>query len=196
MTQENAVKLSVFKPKADIFDRMPDIFDRTELPTEEQVLLSPDFQKALDAAVAKAVAAIKIPEPKPVETIVKEVRVEVPKKDTRVLVEKSELDKALKEISDLKEQLEETDRIARTPSFMPGGPGVIGIPPPEESTPDYVLTVDENKKAKWKPGTGGGSSLSGYTVSAFTELKTFDPANTSMDEVARVLASVIDDLQP
>lgn len=195
------MNLKILSPKKDAFDDIEDAFSEVELPPDEKVLNSPELKRLIAAEVAKAVAAIKIPAPRePLPQIVKETRVEVPAKDTRKLVEQSALDAALKKIEKLEKELEETDGRARNPIIIPsglGGSGVIGIPPPEASTVGYVLTVDAEKKAKWKPGTGGGSGagLSGYTVDSFTELKAFDPANTSLDEIARVLGSVIEDLQ-
>lgn len=194
------MKLSIFQEKEakpDIFDRVgKDIFDRTELDPADKVLFDPKLQQMIAAEVAKAVAAIKIPEPAPVKETIREVRVEVPKKDTRDLVEKSQLDAALKEIATLKKDLAETDRAARSPIVLPGGSGVIGIPPPEASVAGYVLTVDPNKKAAWKVATGGsGSGLAGFTVSNGGSTVAFDAQNVTIDELASVVAQIISQLQ-
>lgn len=199
-----ATKLHIFHPKEtkpDIFDRVgKDIFDRTELDAKDQLLFDPKLQEIIDETVRarveeevkKAVAAIKLPEPKePKAQIIKEVRVEVPSKDTRELVEKSALDAALKKIAELEKEGKETRRIAETPPFMPGGSGVIGIPPPEGNE-GKTLKVSGNKAAWVSGGSGGG--LSGYTVNNHNELKTFDVNDTSLDEVARILGSIITDL--
>lgn len=196
------MRLKLFDPQKDAFDDIPDAFGDVELPPEEKILYSPRMSELIEATVKarveeevkKAVAAIKLPEPKePKEQIIKEVRVEVPAKDTRELVEKSALDAALKKIAELEKEGKETRRIAETPPFMPGGSGVIGIPPPEGNE-GKTLKVSGNKAA-WIASTGsGGGSLSGYTVDNHNELKTFDVNDTSLDEVARILGSIITDL--
>ena len=189
------MKLKLFDPKKDAFSDVDDAFSGLELPADEKMLLSPDLDAKIDRMVERKLAAAlaALPKPQPIKETVKEVRVEV-QKDGRDLVTRAEFDALKKENATLKKELEETDRRARSPIVLPGGSGVIGIPPPEAAAVDDVLTVGSDKKAKWKAG-GGGSGLSGYTITAFTELKTFDPANTSLDEVARVLASAIEDLQ-
>lgn len=134
----------------------------------------------------------------PQKEIVREILVEIPKNETKVYVEQSALDAALKKISDLEKELEETSRIARTPMVIPfhGGPGVIGIPPPEAATVADVLTVNADKKAEWKTPTAGSGSVtpSGdtYTVSNLTKDFNFDATDTTVDELAAVLGSLID----
>jgi hypothetical protein len=196
------MRLKLLNPdekKADIFDRVGrDLMDRTELDAKDQVLFDPELRKMIAEEVRKAVAAIKIsmPPPMPQKETVREIRVEVPQKDNRQLVEKSELEKALKKIEELEKKLTETDEIARTPAFVPGGSGVIGIPPPEAAAADQVLTVvdtSEGKKARWAAG-GGGSGLSGYTVNNGSELKTFDVASGNIDDLFRVVGTIIEDL--
>lgn len=140
-------------------------------------------------------------EPRVVEAppqIIKEVRVEVQteKKDKTRYVEESKYLDLLTRFSKLEKKLEETRRMAESPIIMggPGGSGVIGIPPPEAAVVAQVLTVNSNKKAEWKTATGTGAGLSGYTVNNPSELKTFDVTDTSLDEVARILGSIITDL--
>jgi hypothetical protein len=201
-----AIKPSIFRDKekkSDIFDRLreKDIFDRVELPVEEKLKLDPEFQRMIDKAVQKAVDAIKasmVP-PAPQKEIVREIRVEVPSKDKRDLVERKELEEARKEIAALKKELAETDERARNPVILhtPGGSGVIGIPDPSQATDGHVLTIEsgsDGKRARFKAATGG-SGLSGYTVNNGSELKTFDVTDTSLDELARVIGSIISDLQ-
>lgn len=195
------MKLQLFQPKEtkpDIFDRVgKDIFDRTELDPADKVLLDPELDKKIDRIVEQKVAAAlaAIPAPLPSKETIREIRVEVPKKDTRDLVEKSQLDAALKKIKELEEKLEETDQRARTPMVIPGGPGVIGIPPPEAAPVNYVLTRNAQGKAEWKEAQGGnGSGLSGYTVSNNTALRTIDPTTVTYDELARFVATMAEDL--
>jgi hypothetical protein len=195
------MKLHILNPKGtkpDIFDRVgKDIFDRTELEPEDKVLNSPEFATMLEKAVQKAVAAIKLPEPVqvPQKETVREIRVEVPSKDSRDLVERKELAAALKKIAELEKQLEETDRRARSPIVLPGGSGVIGIPPPEAVPENYVLTRNAQGKAEWKASQGGnGNGLTGMSSLNHAELLTFDETDTSLDELAKVVGTIIDQL--
>jgi hypothetical protein len=129
--------------------------------------------------------------------IIKEVRVEVPAKDTRDLVEKSHVEALKKKIEDLEKKLAEVREMADRPIFMGGGPGVIGIPAPEPNPVGHVLTVNSDRKAEWKAATGGsGASLAGFTVNGHNELLTFDETDTSLDELARIVGTMIDQLQP
>jgi hypothetical protein len=89
--------------------------------------------------------------------IIKEVRVEVPAKDTRKLVEESALVDLQKKIDALQKEVKEAREMAEQPVFMPGGSGVVGIPPPETGADGQVLTVS-NRKAAWKDATGGSGS--------------------------------------
>lgn len=134
-------------------------------------------------------------EPKVVESppqIIKEVRVEVEKKDSKKYVEESKYLDLLVKISKLEKQLQETRRMAESPVVY-GGAGVIGIPPPEPNPDGHVLTVSKGKAA-WA-ASSGGASISGYTVNNGNTLKTFDVTDTTLDEVARVLGSLLTDLQ-
>lgn len=136
--------------------------------------------------------------PPPPPQIIKELRVEVQveKKDKTKYVEESKYLDLLTRFSKLERKLEETQRMAESPIFVGGGSGVIGIPPPEPNPAGYVLTVNSDRKAQWKAATGGtGAGLSGYTVNNQSELKTFDVTDTSLDELARVVGSIITDLQ-
>lgn len=155
-------------------------------------------QHVIERQVEQVIKHVDVPvhlEPRVVQAppqIVKEVRVEVPATDKRALVEKSDLDKALKKIEELEERLKETDRIARAPMVF-GGSGVIGIPPPEGNE-GKTLKVSGNK-AVWTTVTGGGgASISGYTVNDATTLKTL-PADASIDELRQVLGTLLTELQ-
>lgn len=191
------MKLKLFDPKKDAFDEIEDAFSGVELPPDEKIMHSPAFKEMIEKAVQKAVAAIKLPEapPAPPKETIREIRVEAPK-DTRKLVEQSALDAALKKIADLEKELEETDRRARSPIVLPGGSGVIGIPDPGQATDGHVLTIEtgsDGKKAKFK-ASSGGSGLSGYSVSNGTTDRTFDANDTSLDELADIVATIISDL--
>lgn len=93
--------------------------------------------------------------PPPPPQIIREIRVEVEKKDTKKYVEESKYLDLLIKISKLENQLKETRRIAESPIVAPGGAGVIGIPPPEPNPEGYVLTVNKSK-AVWAASTGSG----------------------------------------
>jgi hypothetical protein len=123
-------------------------------------------QNVIERQVEQIVKHVQVPvhlEPKiverPVQTI-KEIRVEVPAKDTRKLVEESALVDLQKKIDALQKEVKEAREIAEQPIFAPGGSGVIGIPPPETGADGQVLTVS-NRKAAWKDAAA--SSGSGHT---------------------------------
>lgn len=130
--------------------------------------------------------------------IIKEVRVEVPVKDTRKLVEQETIDELKKKISELEAKLKETRHIAENPLMAPGGSGVIGIPPPEPNPEGYVLTINKGK-AKWSAATGGSGSITPstdvYTVTGKVTDRDFNVGDTTVDELAAVLGSLISTLQ-
>ena len=136
----------------------------------------------------------------PQKEIIREIRVEIPKKETKVYVEESVVSELKKEIEKLRGELEETDRVARSPMVIPGGSGVIGIPDPGQATDGHVLTIEtgsDGKKAKFKAATGGsGASLSGFTVNNPVTLQTFDVSDVSLDELAKIVGTMIGQLQP
>lgn len=185
--RQNATKLSLFKPEP------KDIFSRTELDPTDKILFSPELQSMIEEAVVRAVAKIKMPEPKPAMQIIRETRVETPKKDDRDLVERSTVNALEKKIAELEAKLKETDRVAKSPMFVPGGSGVIGIPPPEGNEGKTLKVV--NGKAVWITVTGGGgASISGYTINDGTTLKDL-PADASVDDLRQVLGTLLTELQ-
>lgn len=129
--------------------------------------------------------------------IIKEVRVEVQKeapKDTRKLVELSAFNDLLVKIAKLEHQLKETRRMAESPIVV-GGPGVIGIPPPEGNPEGYVLTVSETK-AKWKVATGTGGITPGtFSISNNTPTYSFDATDSTVDSLYQIVATLIRVLQ-
>lgn len=160
--------------------------------------------KPVQSVIEKTIQTVIRPkvfhvEPKIIEAppqIIKEVRVEVQteKKDTRKYVEESKYLDLLVKVSRLENQLKETRRMAESPIVV-GGPGVIGIPPPEPNPDNYVLTVAQGK-AKWKPSTGsGGSSSDVYTTSNVTTKRTLDPTTSTIDDLYNTVASLIVSLQ-
>lgn len=91
------------------------------------------------------------------KTIVKEVRVETEYKEIPKKLYETKIEDLGKEVRKLKKDLVETRRIAESPLIGPGGPGVIGIPPPEPHPDSYVLSVNKGK-AVWSSASGGSSS--------------------------------------
>ena len=70
---------------------------------------------------------------------------------------------------------------------------------PNGATNGYVLTSDASGNATWKVASagGGGSQVPQlYTVTAgYTKDRTFNPTVTTMNEIAGVLGTLIDDLK-
>lgn len=154
------------------------------------------IEKQLETIVKHVEVPIHIPPPPPQQTIIKEKPqiiervIEAPKGK---YVEASVVDELKKEIESLKKQLKETDEMARMPSFIPGGSGVIGIPPPEGND-GKTLKVSGNK-AQWVTvSASGGASISGYTVNDATERKEL-ASDASLDEIRQVLGTLLTELQ-
>ncbi len=205
---ENIKKqMSDLLEKFDAKDRKNDnrkLSDEIKNFIREEISKIKPKQNVIERQVEQVIKHVQVPvhlEPKIIKEpappqIIKEVRVEVEKKDKTKYVEESKYLDLLVKVSKLENQLKETRRMAESPIVMPGGSGVIGIPAPEPNPEGYVLTVGANRKAQWKAATGGsGASISGYTVNNGSTLKTFDVTDTSLDEIARVLGSLLTDLQ-
>ncbi len=211
----------IISPDPDVFDRIAaepppeDIFDRVqakiasmpEVPENVKDLIKEEIEKLKPKErVIERVIEKKVIHPYPVHIepkvvqappappqIVKEVRIEVLKPDTRQLVEQPEVDALKKKIADLEKKLSEVRKMADHPIVIHGGPGVIGIPAPEPNPEGYVLTVNGDRKAQWKE-SAGGASISGYTVNDLTTLKNL-PADASLDELRQVLGTLLTELQ-
>jgi len=174
-------------------------FIRTEIAKIKPI------QNVIEKTVEKKIIEPRYLEPKVIEApppppqIIKEVRVEVEKKDPRKYVEESKYLDLLVRFQKLEEQLKETRRMAESPIVVDhGGPGVIGIPPPEPNPEGYVLTVNKGK-AKWSAATGGSVSITPstdvYTVNGKVTDRDFNVGDTTVDELAAVLGSLISSLQ-
>jgi hypothetical protein len=153
-------------------------------------------QNVIERTIEKKIIEPRYLEPKLVESppqIIKEVRVEVEKKDKTKYVEESKYLDLLVKISKLETQLKETRRMAESPVVY-GGPGVIGIPPPEPNPDNYVLTTDKGK-AKWKAASGGGLAAGTFSVTNNTPSYSFDPTVDSIDNLYQVVATLIRKLQ-
>lgn len=187
---------------AELLERF-DSKDRKKMTAEVKEFIRAEIAKI--KPVQKVIRTIEksVPvhlEPKVIEApptppqIIRETRVEVqvPKKDKTIYAEASDIQALKKQIKDLKDEIEKVRHTAESPLFMPGGSGVIGIPPPEPNEGKTLKVL--NGKAVWTTVSGGGASISGYTVEDATELKTL-PDDASLDEIRQVLGSLITDLQ-
>lgn len=207
----------ILQPDDDIFDRLakepppPDIFDSVqakiaampqvpenvkELIKEEIEKLKPQeriIERVIEKKVIHPVPVHLEPKviekPAPPPQIVKEVRVEVQKPDTRKLVEQPAIDEMKKEIESLKKELKETKEMADRPLIIHGSTG--NIPSPDPNPVGHVLTVNDHHKAEWKASAG----LSGFTVNNPNELTVFDVNSFTPDELARVVGTIITRLQ-
>jgi hypothetical protein len=98
--------------------------------------------------------------------IIKEIRVEVEKKDPTKYAEAETVEKLTKELEELKKRHQ--DLLEALP-HMHGGSGVIGIPPPEGNPDNYVLTK-VNGVAKWAVATGGSGGGNPFTEVDFGDI--------------------------
>lgn len=206
---EQEKKKSNQKLKEGILDYVRDQIAKIQPDIKEDVLgyIKEQVEKIHPVQIQKVIEK-KIIEPKYIHVepkvappqIIKETRVEVQveKKDGKKYVEESKYLDLLAKISKMEKQLKETRRMAESPIVVggAGGSGVIGIPPPEPNPDDHVLTVSGGK-AIWKASTaaGGGSSSDAYTPTNVTTRTSFDANDTSLDEIADTLGSLIASLQ-
>ena len=167
------------------------MFDVQVDKKEDKVISKEDVAHMIKSEIGRALASLK-PQEKIIEKI-KEVPVErrvivreIDKEKTEEIVKK--FNDALSELNKEKERLK--DFMSRI-----GGSGVIGLP--KASGQDGKVLTVVNGKAHWSTPTASGSGglTSGtYSVSNPTEDRTFDADNTSLDEIADVLATLISDL--
>lgn len=154
-------------------------------PKEVKALTKEDVLMAFKEELSK----IKLPE-KVIEKTVIERPAEIVREVTKEVFKKDE--EIYAEIENIRKRIEEINfNLLSTP--MPGGPGVIGIPPPEGNE-NKVLTV-VNNKANWKATSSGGSLTPGaYTLSNDTTLRTLDVSNYTMDDLSNLVSTLIRDL--
>ena len=132
--------------------------------------------------------SIPVP-PKPEPQIIREVRVEVEKKDPTKYAEEKSVAAIRKELDELKNRHQE---LLDALPFMHGGSGVIGIPNPEGKN-GKTLQVAGNQ-AVWLTASGGGSvtpSGDTFVVSNLNKVFNYDATVTSIDELAAVLGALI-----
>lgn len=195
--------------KKDIFDRIKlDIFDRVELPVEQKVAFSQEMGELVRDEIRKEIA--KIPVGKIIARVMER---ELEKQEAaNGLIKASvsrEIQKAKGEVKNeiaalKKEETEALEKIRAKYSDLKNGLlsqpayqfGGFAPPNPLNHTGEFLKNTDGTWQGlQWAAG-GGGASLSGYTVTNPNPLKTFDVSTTSIDELARVVGSIIDDLQP
>lgn len=113
-------------------------------------------QEVIERQVEQIIKHEKVPvylEPKIVQApptppqIIRETRVEVQVPEKNDYVEKKAVEELKAKISEIVKELEETSRMARTPMFIPGGSGVIGVPVPE-GTGKILSVVNSQWKSK------------------------------------------------
>lgn len=152
-------------------------------PASKEEILQ-DFRNEM----AQAFKSIKVPAKVIEKTIVEKIAPRIEKETTVV----KEIDEETKKtIVDL------ADEVKRIKQYLMaiGGSGVIGIPNPEGNN-GKTLQVEKNQ-AKWVTASssgGSGFSLPDYTLSNITTDRAFDADNTSLDELADVLGTLINDL--
>lgn len=166
-------------------------FDLAPMLKEPEAPKPPTMEEVLNL-VRSEIAKIPKSQPQIINKIVERVEIKEEKKeDPRIKDLQDTIKKLEKRLEDVSDR---ADRPIVIPS--PGGSGVIGIPPPEAASVNQVLTVNSDKKAQWKTATGGSGGLTAgtYSVSNPTDVRTFDANDTSLDEIADVLGTLISDL--
>lgn len=189
----------------DIFDRLvekrknrkPDIFDKTnekfprfiiEYINEKNdgLITKDDAKKMVDFAISN-IKPLKQTQKVVERQIIKEEK----KDDTKYAKEES--------ISDLKKQIKElNDQLEKFKEIIPllasrGGSGVVGLP---DQTGKSGKVLSTNGSAPiWVTAASGGGSPESYTVSNVTTQRTLNANDTSLDELADVLGSLITDMK-
>lgn len=166
------------------------MFDVQIEKKEDKAISKEDVAHMIKSEIGRALASLK-PQEKIIEKI-KEVPVE-----RRVIVreiDKEKTEEIVKKFNDaLSELNKEKDRLRDFMSRI-GGSGVIGLP--KASGQDGKVLTVVSGKAHWSTPTSGSGGLTPgtYSVSNPTTDRSFDADNTSLDEIADVLATLISDL--
>lgn len=186
---------------------MPDVFDTIELdifdtletdrfqpyvaPPRVEVKITDEIRALIAEQVAAGVAhAMKGMKPT-IETKVIEKTINNP---TKVIV-KELIDNSAEILKEAEKRIKkEIDALDKSGRF---GPIVVPSPIADQSGHGgQVLSTDGNK-TKWITAASGsgGSSSDAYTVNNGNTLRTYNATDTSLDEIARVLGSLIASLQ-
>jgi hypothetical protein len=180
----------------DIFDKL-DIFDIVNEPKLKAYEAPPRMALELTAEIRQLiqseVSKLAPKEPKEIihtREIVKQKEMVSPPE--RVIVKEVDTKALEKAVTDrLKAAM--TDYEKNWKNIAPiVVPGPIAL---QDGQGGKILSTD-GRQTKWiAPTTGGSTSSDAYTVNNNTTLRTYDATNTSMDELARVLGSLIASLQ-
>lgn len=182
-------------PKADIFDSL-DVFDIIDAnsfkpyvsPPRVEIKITDEIRALIADQVAAALA--KIPQPKP-ETKIIEKTINMP---TKVVV-KEMIDKSAEILIEAEKRIKkEIDALDKSGRF---GPIVVPSPIADQNGNGGKFLTTNGSITKWATvtATGGGSSSDAYTANNVTTTRTYDATNTSLDELASVLGSLITSLK-
>lgn len=156
--------------------------------------LTPAIKSYVKASLPKQLTAEQISElvisqitKHPPQIIKKTIKQEIIKPIETIRETIKEDGKLKKQLDDLKEEL----NLLRQ-AFLVGGSGVIGLPTLEGNNGKILQVV--NNRPTWATSSSGGLSQT-YTVSNVTTTRTFDASNTSLNELANVLGTLIADLK-
>jgi hypothetical protein len=191
----NTVK-PLFDPEKDytVLGKPP--FDPNQPFELAPMLKEPEPPKPLDESEILSLIRAELAKVKPqiINRIVERVEIKEPPKEKKTFAEESTVQGLKARIEELQKKMKEVENKADNPIVV-GGPGVIGIPAPETGSESDVLTV-VNRKAKWKAATAGSGGLTAgtYSVSNPTTDRTFDADDTSLDELADIVGTLISDL--
>ena len=183
---------------AKLLSKQKDIFDEISKPLTRGFDPSKVPQVTRSEIVEMIREAVgQIPKPKP-ERIVERVIEKNTSDSEATLSVIDENNRLKKEISRLTERLDALHAEIKDVRKFSGDIIVppVPLPHPSNNTGSQVIGVVNGQYA-WvnQSGGGGGGSLSGYTVSNETEDKSFDADNVTLDELADVVGSIINDLQ-
>lgn len=180
----------------DIFDSIPDELRLKEYKEPQKVsvfltdeirnLIKSEIRAMLKEAVTDAVKGIK---PHTVETkVIERVQEKTIKTPEKVII-RDRLDD--KELNSKIDSMIKKEADKRFDLFIPAPP----IIPNMSDKSGKVLSNDGNQLRWIVPTSGGSTSTDAYTVSNVTTDRTYDANDTSLDELADVLGSLIASLQ-
>jgi ribosome-associated translation inhibitor RaiA len=190
----------------DVFDRIElDIFDRIDAPKLKEyvappkvsVSLSDEIRDMIKSEIGRLIKdavmdAVKDIKPRTVETKTVERVVEKSIPTPQKVIIKDKLDD-----QDLHKAIEKKIKKAlddHGPMFVPAPPVI----PNWADKADGVVLSKKASQLVWvtpTAGGGGGTSSDVYTPSNVTTTQSFDANNTSLDEIADVIGSLIVSLQ-
>lgn len=182
--------------KRDIFDEIEleerRVFKRVEPPTREELEKKIADAKLIERIKKEVLASIKIPEaPKPEIKIVEKVvekpaPVEIHVEDPRIAKMCDEIEKLKSVIEDQNKKLDEVKDAG--PVFIPAAPVI-----PNWSGSAGKILSNNGDQLQWVSSISLSSEV--YSASNVTTTRTIDANDTSIDELADVLSTLIVDLQ-